>query len=311
VTANNVGSNQLQKIRTSLRGQAVLLMGKNTMVRKCIREHLSKNQALEPLIPHIKGNVGFVFTNGDLPEIRNKLGALKVKAPAKAGAVAPCDVIVPAGSTGLEPTKTSFFQALQIQTKINKAVIEILNDVHLIKQGAKVNASQATLLQMLNIQPFQYSLDVKTVYDEGSVYPASMLDLTDADILERFRKGVTNIAAFSLQIGVPTVASVPYALSNAYRDILAVSLGTNFTFPAAAKIKDLLANPEALAAALASAPSTSGGGAAAAPAAAGGGAAAQKPAAAADTSAKSDEPEEEVEMGAGGLFGGDEEEEDY
>jgi len=304
VTANNIGSLQLQKIRASLRGQAVLLMGKNTMVRKCLRENLNKNPALEPLIPHIRGNVGFVFTNGDLPEIRNKLGALKVKAAAKAGAVAPNDVIVPAGNTGLEPTKTSFFQALQIQTKINKAMIEILSDVHLIKHGSKVTASQAVLLQMLNIQPFQYSLDVKTVFDEGSVYPASMLDLTDADILERFRRGVTNMAAFSLQIGVPTVASVPYALSNSYRDILAVAVGTNFSFPAADKIKELLSNPEALAAALASAPSTSGSGPAPSTAAPPVKVDEKKP-------DKVDDDVEEVDMGGpGGIFG-DEEEEDY
>ena len=50
----------------------------------------------------------------------------QVEAPAKAGAVAPCDVVVPAQNTGLGPEKTSFFQALQIQTKISKGTIEIL-----------------------------------------------------------------------------------------------------------------------------------------------------------------------------------------
>jgi len=316
VTANNVGSNQLQKIRASLRGQAVLLMGKNTMVRKCIREHLSKNSAFEPLLPHIKGNIGFVFTNGDLPEVRSKLSALKVKAAAKAGTIAPCDVIVPAGPTGLEPTKTSFFQALQIQTKINKAVIEIINDVHLIKTGNKVTASQAVLLQMLNIQPFQYSLDVKTVYDDGSVYPAAMLDLTDADVLAKFRQGVTNVAALSLQVGIPTVASAPYALVNAYRDLLAVAVATEYSFPAAAKIKELLSNPEALAAAVkasAGAASTSGSSSSSTstPAAGGGGAAAGgKPADAAPAKPAKDEDEDDVGMSAGGLFGGDDED-DY
>jgi large subunit ribosomal protein LP0 len=306
VTANNVGSNQLQKIRASLRGQAVLLMGKNTMIRKCIREHLAKNQAFEPLLSHIKGNIGFVFTNGDLPEVRSKLSALKVKAGAKAGTIAPCDVIVPAGPTGLEPTKTSFFQALAIQTKINKAVIEIINDVHLIKAGNKVTASQAVLLQMLNIQPFQYSLDVKTVYDDGSVYPAAMLDLTDADVLAKFRQGVTNIAALSLQVGIPTVASAPYALVNAYRDILSVALGTSYSFPAADKIKELLANPEALAAAV---KASSGASTSASTSSTSTSAPATKAPEAAP--AKKDvEEDEDAGMGAGGLFGGDDDE-DY
>jgi large subunit ribosomal protein LP0 len=296
VTANNVGSNQLQQIRQALRGDAALLMGKNTMIRKCMREHLSKNPKLEPLLPHVKGNIGFVFTNGDLPEIRNKLAGNRVSAAAKAGSVSPCDVIVPAGSTGLEPTKTSFFQALLIPTKINKAVIEIINDVNLIKAGAKVTASQAVLLQMLNIRPFSYGLEVKMVYDDGSVYPSSLLDLTDADILAKFRKGVTNVASLSLQIGYPTVASAPYALINSFKDVLAVSIASNYSFPAADKIKEILANPEAFAAAAAAAAGPSAGTAVAPTKEA------EKPAAAA---AAVEDAGEEV-MDAGGLFGGDE-----
>jgi large subunit ribosomal protein LP0 len=296
VTANNVGSNQLQQIRQALRGDAALLMGKNTMIRKCMREHLSKNPKLEPLLPHVKGNIGFVFTNGDLPEIRNKLAGNRVSAAAKAGSVSPCDVIVPAGSTGLEPTKTSFFQALLIPTKINKAVIEIINDVNLIKAGAKVTASQAVLLQMLNIRPFSYGLEVKMVYDDGSVYPSSLLDLTDADILAKFRKGVTNVASLSLQIGYPTVASAPYALINSFKDVLAVSIASNYSFPAADKIKEILANPEAFAAAAAAAAGPSAGTAVAPTKEA------EKPAAA----AAADEDAGEEDMDAGGLFGGDE-----
>lgn len=48
-------------------------MGKNTMIRKAIRGHLQTNPDLEKLLPYIVGNVGFVFTNGDLSEVRAKL----------------------------------------------------------------------------------------------------------------------------------------------------------------------------------------------------------------------------------------------
>jgi large subunit ribosomal protein LP0 len=263
------------------------------MIRKCIRENLNKNPDLEALLPHVKGNVGFVFTNGDLSDMRTRIGAVKVKAAAKSGAISPCDVIVPAGPTGQDPAKTSFFQALTISTRISKGVIEIVNDVHLVKEGAKVTASQAALLQMLSIQPFEYALAVKTVYDDGSVYPVSLLDITDEDIINRFRKGVANVAAISLRIGYPTVASVPYALTSSFRNLLSISLATGYTFPQAEKLKDLLSNPEAFAAALA----------AAAPA--GGAAPAATSTTAAPAAAKVEEEEEQAEdMDAGGLFGG-------
>merc|ERR1719412_2715461 len=119
----------MQQIRISLRGQAVVLMGKNTMMRKAIRGHM-------------ENNVGFVFTKEDLTYVRDLLLSNKVRAPAKAGALAPLDVIVPAQNTGMGPEKTSFFQALSIPTKITRGTIEIVNDVHLIKTGDKVGMSE-------------------------------------------------------------------------------------------------------------------------------------------------------------------------
>merc|ERR1712212_1445865 len=143
----------------SLRGHAVVLMGKNTMMRKAIRGHLSQNPKLEYLLPHIVGNVGFVFTKEELVDVRDLLLANKVKAPARAGAIAPLDVTVPAQNTGLGPEKTSFFQALNIRTKITKGTIEIVTDVKLIKEGDKVGMSDSTLLNMLGISPFTYGLE--------------------------------------------------------------------------------------------------------------------------------------------------------
>jgi len=158
VEADNVGSKQMQQIRISLRGHAVVLMGKNTMMRKAIRGHLTQNPKLECLMNSIKGNVGFVFTKEDLVAIRDMIMTNRVKAPAKAGALAPLDVKVPAQNTGLGPEKTSFFQALNIPTKITKGTIEITNDVALIKAGDRVGMSEATLLNMLGISPFTYGL---------------------------------------------------------------------------------------------------------------------------------------------------------
>ena len=113
------------------------------------------------LLPHIKGNIGLVFTKDDLSDVRAKILENKVAAPAKAGALAPKNVVLPAQNTGLGPEKTSFFQALAIPTKITKGTIEILSDVNLIKEGDKVGASEATLLNMLKISPFTYGLIIQ------------------------------------------------------------------------------------------------------------------------------------------------------
>ncbi|PRP85758.1 60S acidic ribosomal protein P0 [Planoprotostelium fungivorum] len=111
VGVDNVGSNHLQKVRAALRGKAVVLMGKNTMVRKVLRAEAAKNADLEALTALVRGNVGFVFVKDDLSAVRQILLKEKIGAAAKAGVVAPCNVTIPAGNTGMEPTMTSFFQA--------------------------------------------------------------------------------------------------------------------------------------------------------------------------------------------------------
>jgi large subunit ribosomal protein LP0 len=243
----------MQEIRMSLRGHAELLMGKNTMVRKAIRGHISKNPALERLLPSIVGNVGFVFTNGDLADVKEKILAKKVAAPAKAGAIAPIDVTLPAQNTGMGPEKTSFFQALSIPTKISRGTIEILNDIHIIKKNEKVGASEATLLNMLGISPFTYGLIILQVYDSGTVFSPEVLDITPADLRAKFLAGVQAIASVSLAINYPTAASVPHILVNGFKNLLAVAATSDVTFKQAEKLKEFLKDPSKFAAAIAAA----------------------------------------------------------
>jgi large subunit ribosomal protein LP0 len=254
VNCDNVGSAHMQKIRKALRGKGVIMMGKNTMMRKVIRGYLEQNPTLEALLPWVYGNIGFIFAKGDLSEIRKVVLAEKKEAAAKAGAIAPVDVWVRAGNTGLEPTQTSFLQALNIPSKINKGQVEIVADVHLIHEGSKVGSSEAALLQKLNIKPFQYGLRPQAVFDNGSVYDPKLLDMSDEDLITKFKKGVQNIAAISLAIGHPTVASIPHSVIRGYKNVLAIALTTEFTFPQAQKVKDILANPGKFAPAPAPAP---------------------------------------------------------
>jgi len=249
VGADNVGSKQMQEIRIALRGKAVVLMGKNTMMRKAIRGYLEKNPDLERLLPHIKMNVGFVFTKEELITVRDLLLANKKAAPAKAGALAPVDVTIPAQNTGMGPEKTSFFQALQIPTKITKGTIEIIQDVPIIKIGDKVGASEATLLNMLKISPFTYGLLIQKVYDNGSIFDPEILDITDEDIKNKFMAGVANVAAVCLSINYPTIASVPHSIVNGMKNLLAVAAVTDITFKEAETLKEFLADPSKFAAA--------------------------------------------------------------
>ncbi|KUI53969.1 60S acidic ribosomal protein P0 [Cytospora mali] len=285
VGVDNVSSQQMHEIRQSLRGEAVVLMGKNTMVRRALKTFIPDSPEYERLLPFVKGNVGFVFTNADLKTIRDKILDNKVAAPARAGAVAPADVWVPAGNTGMEPGKTSFFQALGVPTKIARGTIEITADLKLVEAGSKVGPSEATLLNMLNISPFTYGLGIEQVYDQGNTFPPEVLDVGEEQLLKSFSSAVATIAAVSLALSYPTLPSIMHSLVNGYKKVLAVAIETDYSWPEIDELKDRIANPDAYAAA--------------APAA---GAADSGAAAAAEEKKEESEKEESDDEGFGGLF---------
>ncbi|KAM0049208.1 putative ribosomal protein L10P [Helianthus debilis subsp. tardiflorus] len=220
-------------------------MRKNTMMKRSIRMHSEKtgNQAYLNLIPLLVGNVGLIFTKGDLKEVREEVAKYKVGAPARVGLVALVDVVVPPGNTGLDPSQTSFFQVLNIPTKINKGTVEIITPVELIKKGDKVGSSEAALLAKLGIRPFSYGLVVQTVYDNGSVFSPKVLDLTEDDLIEKFALGVSMVTSLALAIHYPTIAAAPHMLINGYKNLLAVAVKTEYSFPLADKVKEYLADP--------------------------------------------------------------------
>ena len=289
VDINHVSSKQVADIRKALRGEAILLFGKKTMIRCCINKFIEEHpeHPISKIVDKVIGNIGLVFVKGDMAHVREVILSNKVPAPARVGVFAPVDVIVPAGPTGCDPGQTSFFQALNIGTKINKSQIEIINPVTLVLKGQKVNHGQAALLDKLNIRPFSYGMVITTVYDDGAIYDPVVLDLAEKDIIEKFFNGVNKVAALSLAIGYPTLASLPHSLNNAFRKLVAIVVGEGMTysFEKAEPFKAFLADPSAFA--VAAAPAAATEAAAAAPA------------------EEEEEEEEDIDMSGGGLFGDD------
>jgi large subunit ribosomal protein LP0 len=237
---------------------------------------------LEKIVNLLKGNTGLIFTNGDLADVKKVLDDEAREAPAKIGGIAPCDVSIKAGPTGLDPKQTSFFQTLNIQTKIVKTQIEIVADKKIITEGMKIEATHAALLDKLKIRPFSYKMHVKKVYDDGAIFNPEILDITTADILKKFQSTITNMAAISLGSGYVTKPAVPHIILNSFKNLAAVTFDSDYSFKQADKMKEAAKNTVHVAAPVA------------------GGAPAK---AAAKEEEKPKEEEADVDMG--GLFGDD------
>jgi len=136
-----------------------------------------------------------------------------------------------------------------------------------------------TLHPLLSSYEVQRRPLVLNVYDNGSVFNPEVLDLTDDDLMEKFASGVAMVTSLALAISYPTIAAAPHMFINAYKNLLAIAVATEFSFPEAEQIKEYIKDPSKFAAsAVPAAAAASGGGA---------------PAATAKEEEKKDEPEEE------------------
>jgi len=298
VCVDHVASKQMQDIRMELRGKAVVLMGKNTMIRKALSlgHEQYPDAGLLNLRASIAGNIGFIFaTNCSLDDVRETITKFRRASAAKAGQTSLVDTSLPSGPTGMDPSQTNFFQALNIGTKIVKGQIELVSEFPILKKGEKVSPSAAVLLNKLSIKPFEYGMDVEMVFQDGAVFPSAVLDIKQEVLIMKFMSGIANMAAFSREIGIPTEAGLPHMFGNAFRNVAALVSDIDFTFEEVKTVKEFLADPEAYAAAnpvAAAGPASGGGG--------GGGAA---PAAAKKEEKKAVEEEEEEEDMDFDLFG--------
>ena len=124
-------------------------------------------------------------------------------------------------------------------------------------------------------------MNVKKVYDEGSVFNPEVLDITPEDIIAKFKKDTANMASISLASGYITKPAIPHLLANAFKNLAAVTFSTDVTFKQAEKMKEAAKNAVVYAA--------PAGGA---------------PAGAAKAEKVEEKPkEEEADVDMGGLFG--------
>ena len=303
VEVDNVTSKQICVMRRMLREiDCKMIMGKNTHMKAAINELMTepvegdenyderiKDWKARPHLSLVKDqlrlNIGMIFTNGDLTKVKDILDTQVREAPARVGAIAPKEVIIPPGPTGMDPKQTQFFQALNIATKIVKAQIEIVNPVTIIQEGDKIAQSQAVLLDRLKIKPFEYKMHIKSIMDNEKLYDAAVLSITQDDVLAAFSAGAANLTALSLGSGYMIPSAAPHLIMNAFKNLASVAIAADYSFPAV----------DALKAAAAAGPAVGAGG---------GGA----PAAGGDDKKEDDKKEEEEEeddISMGDMFGGD------
>ena len=245
----DISTDKIQKIRheiVSLK-ETETLCGKTTVIQKAINDMIEKKELpkhvpedkLKELSEAMPGiHLLLIFTNKDLGDISAITGKYVIEKQAKPGQISPVEIIIPAGPTGMDSSQIDYFQALKIPTKVMRNQLEITSATKILVPGQKITLSEINLMKKFNIRPYKHNMKIKKVLLNGQVYGEEILKVTDDYMKAKLEQGIKNVLGFSLGAHIPTEAAAPHIVANAFRNICALSLGTNVLIDATKNMKD-------------------------------------------------------------------------
>ncbi len=213
VEITGIPSQQLQEMRRDLHGTAELRVSRNTLLVRALEEAES---GFEQLTDHVAGQVGLIGTSDNPFSLYQQLEASKTSAPINAGEVAPNDVVIPEGDTGIDPGPfVGDLQSVGASARIEGGSITVLEDSHVLDAGGEVSADLANVLSELDIEPKEVGLDLRGVYGDGVLFSPEDLEID----VEAYRSDVVAAASGGRNLAInarfPTPSTVPALLSKA------------------------------------------------------------------------------------------------
>ena len=239
VGITGIPSKQLQDMRRGLHGTAVLRVSRNTLTRRALEE-----SGHDDLIEHVDGQVGLIATNDNPFALYKELEASKTPAPINEGEVAPNDIVIPEGDTGIDPGPfVGELQQVGANARIDEGSIKVMEDSQVLDAGEEVSADLANVLNELGIEPKEVGLDLRAVYSEGVLFDPEDLDID----VEAYESDVATAAARARNLAVnasfPTAATMPTLIAKATGE--AKSLGLHAAIEDEELMPDLVRKADA------------------------------------------------------------------
>lgn len=224
-----ISSRALQEIRSALRGTAVIIVAKNTLKIRALQAVTSEKPGIEKLIEKINGSIAFILTNENPFKIQKLLQERTVPAEAKVGQVAPVDVVVPKGNTGLDPGPViGELNRVGIDTRIENRKIHIAKDTVILKAGDVVTEDHYVVLNRLGIKPFKVGLEIRHAYYDGEVLDGQALIIDEEKTLQELISAYQRAFSLAIGIGYVTSQTLPTLIAKAVREAKALALEAGY-----------------------------------------------------------------------------------
>ena len=241
VDIEGIPSRQLQQMRTELHGEATLRMSRNTLLFRALER---VDEGLENLGEYLTGHVGVIGTNDNPFALFKHLEASKTPAPINAGEVAPNDIVIPEGDTGMDPGPfVGELQSIGANARIDEGSIQVLEDSVVVEEGEAVSADVANVLAELGIEPKEVGLDLRAVFADGVIFEADELELDVEEYRADVAAGVSAARNLSINAGYPTSRTVQTMLAKGSGE--AKSLGLQAAIESPELMDDLVSTADA------------------------------------------------------------------
>ncbi|MCE5214237.1 MAG: 50S ribosomal protein L10 [Methanobacterium sp.] len=205
---------QLQKMRRNLKDNALIKMSRKTLMNLALNDCDKSN--IESLSEHMEGQPALIFTDMNPFRLYKILEESKTQAPAKAGNIAPIDIVVPKGDTAFPPgPMLGELQKIGIPAKIDKGKIVITKDQKVVEAGEKIKSSVASILTRLEIYPMEVGIDLKAAYEDQTVYTSDLLTIDTEKTISNIQNAFTSALNLSVNAEIFNKLSMPIIISNA------------------------------------------------------------------------------------------------
>ena len=225
VDLHGIPGQQIQSMRAGLREHAILKMAKNNLLLLAIDIAAKERPGLEKLKDSVGGQCALVASGMNAFRLFRQLEATKTASPAKAGQLAPMDIVVPKGPTPFAPGPIiGELQKIGIPAAIEGGKIVVKKDATLVKEGQPISAAVAAMLPKLEILPMIVGIDLRSAYEDGTIYKRDVLDIPEDYYSTMFATAAFNARALGVYIAFPTTETIVPLIAKAYRDSLGLSI---------------------------------------------------------------------------------------
>ena len=210
---------QIQELRKRFGDDVKFRCVKNTLAKFALKKVSEKKPGVEKLEEYLKGSNLFIFTNISPFKLSILFEKNKINLPASAGDVAPEDIVVPEGNTGMSPGPViSELSDVGLPTKIESGSIWITRDTVVVRKGEVISAKLASILSRLGIKPIKAGLTLKAAYEDGLIHSGEVLQINLDRYVEDFREAASFAYNLAANAGYPTPETLPILLSKALNE---------------------------------------------------------------------------------------------